>query len=180
MSSAEGGYRLYGVLASWWPLISPPGEYTDEAAYLAAVLGSAAAGVDEVLDLGSGGGHVAVHLKDRFALTLVDISADMIAVSLRLNPECPHRQGDMRTVRLGRTFDAGLVHDAVDYITTQDDLRKVIETAFAHCRAGGIALFVPDHVKETFADYAGGGGGGTDEAGRPAAFRGRTWGPEPA
>src|ERR1700688_629734 len=90
-----GDYRIYDDLADWWPLISPPREYTQEAAYLAAVLrdGTMAhpapatmtaqsARVDhviEVLDLGSGGGHVAVHLKDQFSLTLVDISPKMLA-----------------------------------------------------------------------------------------------------
>lgn len=179
MASGDEQYRLYGELAQWWPMISPPEDYADEAAYLGAVLGSAAADVHEVLDLGSGGGHVAVHLKGRFALTLVDISPDMLAVSRQLNPECAHRRGDMRTVRLGRTFDAVLVHDAIDYITTQDDLRQVIQTAFAHCRTGGIAVFVPDYVKETFGELTGGGGGGTDAAGRQARFRERTWDPDP-
>ena len=41
----------------------------------------------------------------------------MLAVSRQLNPECEHLRGDMRTVRLGRTFDAVFVHDAVDYMT---------------------------------------------------------------
>src|SRR5450759_4186756 len=116
VTGRPGEYRLYQDLAEWWPLISPPQEYAQEAAYLAAVLGSAPIPVREVLDLGSGGGHVAVHLKERLALTLVDLSEQMLAVSRRLNPECAHHQGDMRTARLGRTFDAVLVHDAVDYI----------------------------------------------------------------
>lgn len=180
MASADEQYRLYGELAQWWPMISPPEDYADEAAYLGAVLGSAAAGVHKVLDLGSGGGHVAVHLKGRFALTLVDISADMLAVSRQLNPECDHVRGDMRTVRLGQVFDAVLVHDAVDYVTTRDDLRQVIQTAFAHCRPGGIAVFVPDYVKDSFCELSGGGGGGTDAAGRQASFRERTWDPDPA
>ena len=123
MPSADYEYRLYRDLADWWPLISPPREYAEEAAYLSAVLSSTAAvPVHEVLDLGSGGGHVAMHLKDKFTLTLVDISDDMLAVSRRLNPECRHLGGDMRTIQLARTFDAVLVHDAIDYITTQDDL----------------------------------------------------------
>ncbi len=180
MTSADGEYRLYRELAGWWPLISPPAEYTQEAAYLAAVLGSAAIPVRQVLDLGSGGGHVALHLKDTFALTLVDLSPDMLTVSRQLNPECEHNQGDMRTLRLGRAFDAVLVHDAIDYITTQDDLRAVIGTAFAHCRPGGIAVFVPDYVKDTFGELTGDGGGGTDQAGRQASFRERTWDPDPA
>ena len=144
MTSPPDGYRLYGELAEWWPLISPPGEYAAEAGYLASVFSEAAIGVREVLDLGSGGGHVAAHLKERFSLTLVDLSEDMLAVSRRLNPECAHLPGDMRTLRLGRQFDAVLVHDAIDYVTTRGELRQVIGTAFAHCRPGGIAVFVPD------------------------------------
>src|SRR5947199_313515 len=83
---------------------------------------STAVPVHEVLELGSGGGHNAVHLKARFTMTLVDLSAGMLDMSRRLNPECEHHQGDMRTVRLGRTFDAVFVHDAVDYMLTEDDL----------------------------------------------------------
>lgn len=183
MTEAEAGlpgeYRLYRELAGWWPLISPPREYAEEARYLATVLGSADGPVREVLDLGSGGGHNAVHLKGRLALTLVDLSAEMLSVSRRLNPECAHLQGDMRTVRLGRVFDAVLVHDAVDYVTCEADLQQVIETAFAHCRPGGIAVFVPDYTAETF-QAASGGGGGSDPDGRRASFRERTWDPDPA
>jgi len=179
VTGATGEYRLYHELAQWWPLISPPGQYADDAAAVAAVLRAADVAVREVLDLGSGGGHVAAHLKDRLALTLVDVSAEMLAVSRRLNPECAHQQGDMRTVRLGRAFDAVLVHDAVDYMTTEAELRQVIETAFVHCRPGGLAIFSPDHIAETFQAASGGGGSG-DAAGRHASFRERAWDPDPA
>ena len=171
-------YRLYQDLAEWWPLISPPSEYAEEAAYLAAVLESGPGPVREVLDLGSGGGNVAVHLKRYARLTLVDISESMLAVSRRLSPECAHHQGDMRTIRLGTAFDAVLVHDAVDYMTSEDDLRQAIETAFAHCRPGGMALFVPDHTAESFRAGSG-GGGGSDPSGRQASFREWTWDPDP-
>jgi SAM-dependent methyltransferase len=174
-----GEYRLYTELAGWWPLISPPGQYAEEAAYLAGVLASATGPVRDVLDLGSGGGHVAAHLRDRFTLTLVDLSQDMLAVSQRLNPGCAHLPGDMRTVRLDRLFDAVLVHDAVDYVTSETDLRQVIGTAFAHCRPGGVAVFVPDHVADTFRATEG-RGGGSDAAGRQASFREWTWDPDPA
>ena len=181
MPDADHEYRLYGELAGWWPLISPPAEYAHEATYLAAVLSSTAAiPVHDVLDLGSGGGHVARHLRDRFTLTLTDISAEMLAVSRRLNPQCRHVRGDMRTMRLGQEFDAVLTHDAIDYVTSQDDLAMVIATAFAHCRPGGIAVFVPDYVSDDFRALTGGGGGGEDETGRKATFRERTWDPDPA
>jgi len=106
--------RFYGDLAEWWPLISPPEDYAEEAAFAATLLDSASIPVREVLELGSGGGHNAVHLKARFAMTLVDLSATMLEVSQRLNPECTHHRGDMRSIRLGRRFDAVFVHDAID------------------------------------------------------------------
>src|SRR5437879_13038507 len=83
-------------------------------------------------------------------MTLVDVSPQMLAVSRALNPECDHLQGDIRTLRLGRTFDAVFVHDAVCHMTTESDLRALIQTAFVHCRPGGIALFVADELRETF------------------------------
>jgi SAM-dependent methyltransferase len=176
----SGNYRVYRDLADWWPLISPPEVYEQEAEYLAGVLDSCASlPVREVLDLGSGGGHVAAHLKERFTLTLVDLSDDMLAVSRRLNPQCRHLRGDMRSLRLGRLFDAVLVHDAVDYITSVPDLAQLVATAFAHCRPGGMALFVPDHLKDDFAELTGGGGGGQDIGGRQASFTEHTWDPDP-
>lgn len=171
-------YRLYGELAGWWPLISPATEYADDAAIIGAVFDTAPVPVRSVLDLGSGGGHVAWHLRGGRSLTLVDLSADMLAVSRQLNPDATHVAGDMRTLRLGQMFDAVLVHDAVDYVTSKQDLRQVIETAFAHCRPGGLALFAPDHTAETFRCGTG-SGGGSDASGRQASFREEITDPEP-
>ena len=187
MSTApDDGYRLYGELASWWPLISPPGEYAAEAEYLAALLSAGAAsgtGAGRpagVLDLGSGGGCVALHLsRAGLALTLVDRSAAMLAASRELNPGLPHLQGDMRTIRLSREFDAVLAHDAVDYLTTEAGLAQLIATAYAHTRPGGLAVFVPDHLADTFRPASGHGGGGRDTAGRQASFSEHATDPDP-
>lgn len=135
VTDTPGEYRLYRDLASWWPLISPLQEYASDAASVSRAFGAASVPVRTVLDLGSGGGHVAWHLKGQLDLTLVDLSAEMLAVSRELNPECEHIQGDMLTIRLGRFFDAVMVHDAVDYVTTEGELLMVAQTAFAHCRA---------------------------------------------
>jgi len=78
----------------------------------------------------------------------------MQALSRELNPECEHVAGDMRTLRLGRAFDAVLVHDAVMHMTTKEDLDAVARTAFAHTRPGGVAIFAPDCVRETFQEHA--------------------------
>ena len=122
----------------------------------------------QLLELGSGGGHVASHLGGCAEVTLVDLSPQMLEASRRLNPACEHVQGDMRELRLGRQFDAVLVHDAIDYMTSRQDLDRAIATARDHLRAGGAALFVPDYVAETFAP--GHQTGGTDRGDRGVRF----------
>ena len=145
--------RFYDELAEWWPLVGDPAtEYAVEAGIYADLLAEACDGpIESLLELGSGGGNNALHMKRRFPrLLLTDVSQGMLAVSRALNPECEHRHGDMRTLRVGRTFDAVFVHDAVCYMTTEADLRRAMETAWVHCRPGGAVLFAPDYVRENF------------------------------
>lgn len=172
-------HRFYGDLAPWWPLISAPQEYAEEAAFAGSLLAQADPPTRTVLELGSGGGNNAFHLKTRFAMTLVDLSADMVAVSAALNPECEHQVGDMRTVRLGRQFDAVFVHDAIEYMTTEADLRQAVATAYEHCRPGGVAVLVPDDIAENYepsTDH-----GGTDRAdGRSVRYLAWSTDPDPA
>lgn len=151
-------HRFYGDLAPWWPLISAPEEYTEEAAFAASLLRGEESQTHTVLELGSGGGNNAFHLKRQFTMTLVDLSPDMIAVSEKLNPECEHLTGDMRTLRLGRSFDAVFVHDAIDYMASEADLRQAIATVFEHCRPGGVAVLVPDDIAENYEPTIGSGG----------------------
>ncbi len=147
----QGRPKLYQELASWWPLLSAPADYADEAAFFRQTLIAASEKPPRtLLELGSGGGNNASHLKAHFRMTLVDLSAEMLAVSRALNPECEHIAGDMRTVRLGRRFDAVFIHDAIMYLASEYDLRRAIEAAYVHCEDVGVALFVPDCVRETF------------------------------
>ena len=56
----------------------------------------------------------------------------------------------MRTLRLGRTFDGVLINDAIMYMTSEEDLRAALLTAYEHCKPGGVVLIAPDWVAETF------------------------------
>ena len=143
--------KLFDELAEWWPNIAGPDEYQDEAVFFGRLLRKAGNPRPRtLLDLGSGSGNNAFHLKAHFAVTCVDVSSHMQAVSRKVNPECGHVLGDIRTLRLGKTFDAVFVHDVVAHMTNASDLKAVMQTAFVHCRPGGVALFVPDEMRETF------------------------------
>jgi len=179
-ANVSEGPKLYQALVDWWPLMSAPADYAEEAAFYCRLLLEAAGSepIQTLLELGSGGGNNASHLKSRFAMTLVEPSEGMLRHSRALNPECGHVQGDMRTVRLGRQFDAVFVHDAIVYMTSESDLRQALETAFLHCRPGGVALFAPDHVRENFRPTTDcGGNDGFDRAMRYLEW---SWDPDPA
>jgi SAM-dependent methyltransferase len=170
---------MYDELASWWPLLSPASEYEEEAAFYARMLDEACERpIRTVLELGSGGGHNASHMKRRYDMVLVDLSPGMQAVSRALNPECEHVIGDMRTIRLDRMFDAVFVHDAVCYMTTESDLRMAIATAFVHCAPGGAAVFAPDFVTENFRQST--DHGGSDGESRALRWMEWTWDPDPS
>lgn len=170
---------FYEHLASWWPLWSPVESYREEAAFYGRVLKSAGtAPAGTLLELGSGGGHNAFFMKGEFDLTLVEPSAGMREISAALNPECRHVEGDMRTVRLERTFDRVFVHDAVVYMTTETDLRAAIETAWVHTRPGGAVLMAPDYVSETF--RPGTGHGGADQGNRGLRYLEWVHDPDPS
>lgn len=143
--------KLYKNLAPWFHLLTAPADYLGEARRYRKILVEAATHTPyKVLELGSGGGNNASHLKKYFSLTLTDISPEILELSKTINPECEHVVGDMRKLRLNREFDAVFVHDAVSYITSERDLLATMKTAFIHCRPGGVALFAPDFFRETF------------------------------
>jgi SAM-dependent methyltransferase len=144
--------RLYGDLASLWLLFSPPEEYAEEVATFRARFRRR--GVPDggtLLHLGSGGGSVDYHLKRSYRVTGVDISSEMIARARQLNPEVEYVQGDIRSVRLDRTFDAVLVHDAISYMTSVGELQAVYRTAAEHLEMNGVMVALPEELKERVA-----------------------------
>jgi hypothetical protein len=171
---------MYGELAGWFHLLTAPADYEEEASTFLGLLREGVEGpLETLLELGAGGGNTASHLKAFLRLTLTDLSEAMLAQSRSINPECEHVAGDMRTLRLGRMFDAVLVHDAVMHMTTAEDLRSAMVTAFVHLRPGGVALFTPDAVAETWEPSTEHGGHDGDD-GRALRYLEWTFDPDPS
>ncbi len=169
---------IYDALADWYPLLDPLDDHEDEALGIAADL--RAAGVPaggRLLELGSGAGNNAYWLSRHFDCTLTDLSPRMLDLSRARNPGCAHAQGDMRSLRLGRTFDAVLVHDALCYLLTEADLAAMLETAFAHLRPGGVLHVSPDCVAESFREWT--EEHEASEGGRTLRSLAWTWDPDP-
>jgi SAM-dependent methyltransferase len=170
--------RLYSDLAEWWDVFSPPVHYVEEAEHLLTLLEPAAGSRQTLLELGSGGGSLASHLAAYYDLTLTDVSPAMLAVSRRVNPAAEHIQGDLRTLVLGRQFDRVLLHDAVMYMITEQDLLAALTTARRHCRPDGRVVVAPDFVTETFAPATESGGDDAPD-GRGLRYVEWSWDPDP-
>jgi SAM-dependent methyltransferase len=104
--------------------------------------------VRSLLDLGCGTGTHAFLLADRgYEVTGVDRSAAMLALAHAKAGEHARgnavelTEGDVRTVRTGRTYDAVLMLFAVlGYQTSDADVAAALETTRAHLRPGGVFI----------------------------------------
>ncbi len=74
----------------------------------------------------------------------------MLAQAKELNPDCTFVQGDVRSCRLGRNFDAVLMDDAISHMNCRTDFVAAFRTAYAHLNPGGVLVATPDVTIETF------------------------------
>jgi len=148
----ENTCRLYTDLAWLWPMWGDAAdEYAHYGRHVAGLIEQhAARPAATLLDIGCGGGKNVFTLKERFSVTGVDLSPAMLAQARQLNPESTFVRGDMRTFRLGTTFDAVLMDDAISYMTCLADFAAAFRTASVHLNPGGVLIATPDVMVETF------------------------------
>ena len=170
--------RLYTDLATWWPLFSPPSDYTEEAADLMpALLSATDAPPRTLLELGCGGGSLAYHLKDRLQLTLTDRSRGCSRSAARSTPSATTCSGTCGRWSSGESSISSSSTMRSCTPPTRPRYAPRLRTAHRHCRPGGAALFLPDFVKETFAAKTSTGGeDGPD--GRGLRYLEWTWDPD--
>ncbi len=144
--------HLYTDLAWLWPLWGDAAtEYAHYCQYVTSLIRQyAKLPAKSLLDIGCGGGKNVLNLRGKFNVTGLDLSAAMLAQAKELNPDCTFVQGDMRTFRLGRAFDAVLMDDAISYMNSRADFVAAFRTAFAHLNPGGVLIATPDVTIETF------------------------------
>ena len=130
--------------ARHYDLLYADKDYAAEAAYVRDLLKRWPPGGTRLLELGSGTGRHANLLAGMgYSVHGVERSAAMLeAASRGAAAGCQFSLGDLRTVRLGQTFDAVLaLFHVVGYQTTNDDLAAAFATARTHLKPGGVLLF---------------------------------------
>lgn len=95
-----------------------------------------------LLDVACGTGLHLSHLREWYEVSGVDRSSQMLAIArTRLGDRVPLHIGDMRTLDLGRTFDAvTCLFSSISYMTTERDLFAAYERFAAHLNPGGVLV----------------------------------------
>ena len=143
-------WMAYNELAWTEELLADPEDYAEDAERVLRTLRAhAEAPPRNLLHLGCGAGGHDTYFKRVCAVTGVDLSPGMLEIARRRHPDIDYIEGDMRTLRLGRHFDAVVIPDSIDYMSTRDELRQAVNSAAAHLRPGGV-LYVAGKLREDF------------------------------
>lgn len=140
----------YNDLAWTEDWLADPADYEAEVTkYVELIRQAAPASPRTLLHLGSGAGGFDRVFKRHFTVTGVDLSPGMLGKARAAHPDITYFEGDMRTIQLGRQFDAVAIPDSIDYMATGADLQQAIQNAVAHLKSGGVLLVV-GKTAETF------------------------------
>ena len=144
MSEAD----VFGAYADFYDALYADKDYESEVRFLVDVFSEYGvhAGAS-ILDLGCGTGGHAIPLAYRgYSVVGVDRSQEMIdqavAKAARESVSAEFTVGDVRSLRLGRTFDAVIsMFAVVSYQLSNEDLAAMFETAASHLEPGGLFVF---------------------------------------
>lgn len=138
---------IFQDYAKYYDLLYRDKDYQGEAAYVHGLIQAHRPGAATLLDLGCGtGGHAFPLANLGYAVTGVDLSEVSLGLAQAKRAGAPgtppeFHHGDIRTLRLGQTYDvvAALFH-VLSYQTSADDLRQTLTTAQEHLLPGGLFL----------------------------------------
>ena len=115
--------------------------YPAEAAELHRIIQDASPAAQTLLDVACGTGAHLVEMQRWYAVEGVDLSPAMLAVARTRLPGIPLREGDMRTLDLGKTFDAvTCLFSSIGYMTDPAEMRAAIARLAAHVAPGGVLI----------------------------------------
>lgn len=117
-------------------------DYPAESEAVHALIQDASPGARTLLDVACGtGAHLAI-LRDRYSVEGVDLSPEMLEVArARLPNDVPLHVADMRTLDLGKKFDAVMcLFSAIGYVTDPAEMQVAIERMADHLVSGGVLI----------------------------------------
>lgn len=106
---------------------------------------------NELLDLACGTGAHIPYWRDRYTVTGLDISPEMLAIARRKFPDIQFSQGDLADFTINKQFDAMVcLWGSIGFVRTQERLNQALATFAAHLKPGGILCLPPWSTQEEF------------------------------
>lgn len=141
----------FDYYARYYDLLYKDKDYAGEAAHVSQVLQRNVPEAQSLLELGCGTCGHAAHLAtlgysicgvDRSRQMLDQAEARLHRIPDQVASRISFHQGDVRSVKLGVSFDAviALFH-VISYLPTNADLKAAFKVAKAHLKRGGVFLF---------------------------------------
>jgi len=119
-------------------------DYAAEAAAVARIVRGHNADARTLLDVACGTGKHLEQLRNEFAVEGVDLDEGLLGVARERLPGVSLAPGDMRTLDLGRRFDAvTCLFSAIGFLGGLDDLAAAAHALAAHLEPGGVLIVEP-------------------------------------
>jgi SAM-dependent methyltransferase len=116
-------------------------DYPAEAEELHRIIQDECPTAHTLLDVACGTGAHLVEMQRWYLVEGVDLSRDMLAFAQGRLPGVPLHLADMRTLDLGKTFDAvTCLFSSIGYITEPAKMRSTIARLAAHIAPGGVLI----------------------------------------
>lgn len=137
--------------ANYYDLLYNDKDYEGEATFVADLVSRHIPNATSILELGCGTGkHALAFARRGYNVAGVDLSHEMTTQARRrlsnailpVNIHVSFEEGDIRTLRLNKTYDVviSLFH-VMSYQVTDDDVLAALVTAEQHLKPGGIVIF---------------------------------------
>ncbi|HKR97934.1 MAG TPA: class I SAM-dependent methyltransferase [Candidatus Dormibacteraeota bacterium] len=98
-------------------------------------------GAASLLDVACGTGQHLSLLRDQYEVEGVDLSDEMLAVAGARLPDVPLHHGDMRSLDLGRRFDAVIcMFSSIGHLLEPADMREAFVRMSLHLEPGGVLI----------------------------------------
>ena len=116
-------------------------DYPAESAELHRIIQGACPTAKTLLDVACGTGAHLVEMQRWYAVEGVDLSPAMLAVARTRLPGVPLHEADMRTLALGKTFDAvTCLFSSIGYMTDLVEMRAAVARLARHVAPGGALI----------------------------------------
>ncbi|MFF8957365.1 class I SAM-dependent methyltransferase [Streptomyces sp. NPDC014894] len=127
-------------------------DFEAEADEVARLIAARLPAASSLLDVACGTGAHLVRFAERYQhVAGLELSEPMLALARSRLPEVTFHQGDMRTFRLGRRFDAAVcLFGSIGYVDGPEGLSATLERFAEHLTPGGVLVVEPWWTPEAF------------------------------